>query len=88
MEQKLQLIPEEREKARTWRILPPRPPVRNPGIPDESICSQWTMSKRQAQSVMLFDVDYAELADIAERYQSTKTKPVRLISLRSALTDF
>jgi hypothetical protein len=76
MEEKLQFIPKDWTKGQTWRLLKPASPSNNSEIPDENISSQWAISKREARSVLLFDIEYIELASIAENYQNTRAKPV------------
>lgn len=75
MEQKLQGISTDWAKRPTWRMLPKDLPQIDSNS-DEKVADQWAISKREASSIRLFDVDYAELADIAGRYQNAKDKPV------------
>ena len=81
MEDKLQFIPEGWTKGRTWRVLKPASDIFE--LPDENSSNQWAISKREARSLLLFDVEYVELASIAEKYQKTRAKPVCLSRIHS-----
>lgn len=76
MEQKLYSLPEDWNKGRTWRVL--APPKQSGRYHDAEALTvdQWALSKKEVRSIQLFDADYAELACIAETYQSSRTKPV------------
>jgi hypothetical protein len=80
MEQKLQSLPETWAKPQTWRVLEVPDDASIFDVPNDPNIGQWAVSKKHARSLLMFDVDYAELANIAEEYQKTRAKPVGLLA--------
>jgi hypothetical protein len=77
MEDVLLFAPPNMPQSRTWRMLPKKSDRKDYDFGTLVFQDRWTLSKQQAESTRLFGEDYAELANIAQRYQISLPRPVR-----------
>lgn len=85
MEDCVRQMPLNIPQSRTWRLLSTPPPKEEYDFSALVFQDQCVLVKEQVRSTGLFSEDFADLADIARKYQRSLRTPVSFIYFQSLI---